>query len=182
MGSWPCRGLKWIEKNSDMDMLVDQGNVLGRLVILKFDCASESPRKLLKPWTAGPTPVSDSVSLGDRAWKLECLMSYQDADAAGSRDSILRTIVLDFSKIHSQTPFGWVQLCILNTEMWWFSSALKDPGMWGARRGPEQQLGQAEHPAKRFVMQMIYWCSAGSRRDFNMVSQIEFITWQLALN
>lgn len=55
------------------------------------------------------------------------------------------------------------------------SATFKDQGMWGGRRGSEQ-LGQAEHPAKRFVMQMIYWCSAGSRRDFNMVSQIEFIT------
>ena len=100
-----------------MDMLVDLGNVLGKLVVLKFDCASESPESFLNHRLFGPTPASDSVSLGEGARKLACLMNYQDADAAGSGDPILRTTVLDFSKIHTQTPFGWVRLCMLNMEV-----------------------------------------------------------------
>jgi hypothetical protein len=50
-------------------------------------------------------------------------------------------------------------------------------GSFRRQEGTAGQLGCAEHPGKRrFVMQMIYWCSAGSRRDFRTPSQIEFIT------
>ena len=89
-----------------------------------------------------------------------------------------------FKDTHPNSVFlGGSQLCTLIRKCDDFSADFKDDGMYGGRRGSEQQLGWAEHPVKRrFVMQMIYWCSAGSRRDFNMVSQIEFITWQLALN